>query len=453
MYIMGRESPEEIRQNNNLTGGNMTKKEFKAAMLRGLGRCVVAVKHDPEKYREIVLWACKRNIAYDAQSEGTRAWYIYTMASAYADKETFIHAAAEALRKYRPNGGWDLLHLIELLMFFAQDGYESARQAIEEKYRELLAEMHARKCRPNRVFHELSALEQLGLVLTVDSKSFLRVAGDFGCLYREKKYMLDGDFAWFFSAKGGQYKKTMERAAYKNKDIACFLRREQADIDARNASWEAQKATPPEKRTGMQLSRWLAKKADQETVERYALAYQKEKQPEARAKALKAFAWCSYPCDPQPIIEDTQSTCEDLQRTAWRALEYVRHPTVRAFALTNATKGIRTPENFALLVMNYVPEDREVLEDLLREMIVARDWESVHAAGLDIYRAFRRARGIPQPKHLLPLLYEYNPCSFCRESAIAYMARNRMLTKEILEECLYDSNDSVRRYAAKRQKK
>lgn len=36
----------------------MTKKEFKAAMLRGLGRCVQAVEREPEKYRDLVLWAC-----------------------------------------------------------------------------------------------------------------------------------------------------------------------------------------------------------------------------------------------------------------------------------------------------------------------------------------------------------------------------------------------------------
>lgn len=38
----------------------MTKKEFKEAMLRGHGRCVIAVRQDPEKYREFVLRACKK---------------------------------------------------------------------------------------------------------------------------------------------------------------------------------------------------------------------------------------------------------------------------------------------------------------------------------------------------------------------------------------------------------
>ena len=428
----------------------MTKKEFKEAMLRGLGRCVIAVRKEPEKYREIVLWACKRNFAYDAQSEGTRSWYTYTMANAYPDKETFIAATAEALKKYRPNNGWDLLHLSEILMFFAMDGYESARQALEEKYQEILTAMFFLKRRPNRVFSELSDLEQLGLVLAVDRKSFLRIAGDFGRLYREKKYMCDGDFAWFFSSKGGQYRKTMEAAALVDENIACFMQREQADIDAQEKYRQQRTEKPEENLTGIRLSRWLAKKADSETVDQYAHAYRMQTEPEARAKALEAFTWCPYPGDPQAVIEDTQSVCESLSHTAWKALENLRHPAVRAFAYNNAVKGNRTVENFALLATNYIPEDAMLLESILKELISKKNWDGVHAAGMDIYRAFREGSGIPHPKYLLPLLYEYNPCSFCRESALVYMSKHRMLTKEILEECQYDSNDDIRRLAAKR---
>ncbi len=431
----------------------MTKKEFKAAMLRGHGRCVTAVRQEPEKYRDTVLWACTKNIAYDAQCEGTRSWYVYTMASCYPDKETFINATAKALKKYRPNGGWDLLHLSEILMFFAADGYESARVALEEKYQEILSGMFARKRRPNRLFHELWNLEQLGMVLAVDRTSFLRIAKDFGRLYREKKYMYDGDFDWFFSSKGRQYRKAMESAARKDENIACFIKREQADIEAREQLWQQRQAKPEENLTGIRLSHWLAKKADWETVERYAYAYREQSEPEARAKALLAFIRCPYPGDPAPILEDTQSADEKLRITAWQALENLRHPAVRSFAHDNAAKGDRTFENFALLVTNYIPEDAMLLESLLRELILQKDLDNIHAAGLDIYRAFYKNSSIPHPKHLLPLLYEHTPCSFCRESALAYMSRHRMVAKEIWEECLYDSNEDIRRKAQRRLNK
>ena len=430
----------------------MTKKEFKEAMLRGLGRCVIAVRQNPEKYRDLVLWACQRNFAYDAQSEGTRSWYTYTMVNAYPDKETFINAAAEALKKYRSNSSWDLLHLSEILMFFAMDGHESARQTLEEKYRETLTAMFARKRRPNRVFCELSDLEQLGLVLAVDSKSFLRIAGDFGCLYREKKYMYDGDFAWFFSSKGGQFKRTMEIAAGKDQNIACFLQREQASIEVREKLRQQRTEKSEDNLTGFRLSCWLANKADSETVERYALAYRAQTKPEARAKALEAFTRCPYPGDPSPILEDTRSADEKLRRTAWKALANLRHPAVRYFAHNNTANGDRTSANFALFVTNYISEDAVLLKTLLTDLISQKDWDNVHEAGMDIYRAFYNRSGIPHPKHLLPILYEYNPCSFCRESALVYMSKHRMLTKEMLKECQFDSYSEIRKMAAKRLK-
>lgn len=444
--------PERFRQNKHFTGGNMTKIEFKEAMFRGLGRCVIAVRQAPEKYRKAVLWACQRDIAYDAQCEGTRAWYVYTMVNCYSDREPFIRAAAEALHKYRPKGGWDLLHLSELLMCFASDGCEFARQAVEDKYQEMLAVMFGRKGRPNRVFYELSDLEQLGLVLATDRRSFLRIAADFGRLYREKPYMDDGDFAWFFSSKGGQYRKTMERAAQKHGDIACFMQREQAYLAAQENNREQRKTAASVRLEGFFLSGWLAKNADRETVEQYAASYREQTQPELRAEALEAFSRCPYPGDPQMIIEDTKSECKKLQKAAWQALENLRHPAVRKFALDNAYKGIRTPENFALLMTNYMPEDAKLLEELLWQTVAAKDWDAVHAAGMDVKGAFRKGSSIPHPKHLLPILYEYNPCSFCREGILADMSKHRMLTEEILEECRFDSSYEIRRFAEKRLK-
>ena len=187
-------------------------------------------------------------------------------------------------------------------------------------------------------------------------------------------------------------------------------------------------------------------------MEQYVLAYREQGQPEMRAEALSAFFCCSYPDDPQPVIEDTKSECEELQNAAWRALENIRHPAVRAFALNNIANGIRTPENFALLATNYVPEDEEIIEELLQELITKKDWDSFHAAGMAIFRAFREGSGIPHQKHLLPLLYEYNPCSFCRESVLVYISKHRMLTEEMLKECQFDSNDDIRKMAAKRLK-
>ena len=262
--------------------------------------------------------------------------------------------------------------------------------------------------------------------------------------------MEDGDFPWFFASKAEPHRKSLLRAAQKDANIACFVQREQADIEAREKLWAQRKENATENLTGIRLSRWLAQQADQETVERYARIYCQQTEPHLRAQALEAFHRCPYPDDPQPIIEDTRASCEQLQQAAWNALENIRHPQVRRFALDNVSNRNGSSEIFSLLVTNYQPKDSKLIEDLLLELIRAKDWDSVHWAGWDIYRAFYRGSGIPHPKHLLPLMYEYNPCSYCRQTAVEYLAQHRMLTKEILEECLYDSNADIRTMAARK---
>lgn len=59
----------------------MTKAQVKHAFQRGLGRGILAVRENPDRYKEIVLWACGRNLSFDTQCEGTRAWYVYQFSS------------------------------------------------------------------------------------------------------------------------------------------------------------------------------------------------------------------------------------------------------------------------------------------------------------------------------------------------------------------------------------
>ena len=54
-------------------------------MLKGRGCCVQAVRRNPERYRSEVLWACRNEISFDAQCEGSRAWYVYQMIDCYED--------------------------------------------------------------------------------------------------------------------------------------------------------------------------------------------------------------------------------------------------------------------------------------------------------------------------------------------------------------------------------
>lgn len=177
---------------------------------------------------------------------------------------------------------------------------------------------------------------------------------------------------------------------------------------------------------------------------RYAKAYIKQCDPEARAEALRAFTICPYPEDPIPVIEDASSGNEKLRETAWYALEKIRHSAVREFALSKLQDD--TERALPIFIKNYESSDSRLLETLVKSIVVDFEcstfWHWIH---LDILGMIED--GNKAPVSLLEFIYEVTYCSSCRESVLRQMGRRRMLTDEILQECFFDSNDDIRAYA------
>ena len=117
----------------------MTEKQCKEALLRGQGRCLQAVRQDPEKFRNVVLWACGHLVAFDPQCEGCKSVFVYELICCYDDRQPFVDALVESLHKSKSNGGWKTLYFAEVLSHFAADGFLDAQQALWEKYEVLYA--------------------------------------------------------------------------------------------------------------------------------------------------------------------------------------------------------------------------------------------------------------------------------------------------------------------------
>lgn len=420
----------------------MTKKKFKTALLRGQGRCILAVKDNPKKYRDLVMWACGNNLSFDTQCEGSRAWYVHELVSFYPDTMPFVEVAVKGLEKSRSDGSWRILYLSELLSHFVLDGCEIAKVALENKYQQLYDSLMARKRPKNGVNHERDDFTMLCLIMAEDEASFIKIAEDIGRLYRCRPFYDGYDFDWVYDCKGKKYLSALKKAATTSKNIACYLEKQR---ECEREWEESRKNSNTLKKKGIALSRWLALKANKETVLQYAYNYLAQDDLEKRAEALEAFCWCPYPEDPSPIIEDTESECEKLQDAAWRALGKIRHPHVREFAFSKIDSDLVNV--LPLFVKNYLSKDADLLEQLVRSVPVDHDDSSGwHGVQLDVLGM--EDDGIKAPPTLLRYIYESTFCSCCREHALLQMGKRRMLTDDILQECLYDSNDEIRTYAS-----
>lgn len=165
--------------------------------------------------------------------------------------------------------------------------------------------------------------------------------------------------------------------------------------------------------------------------------------PEERAEALDAFFWNPYPADPAPVILDAQSDQELLRHRAWTALENTRHPAVREFAISRLQDD---EEAFGVLCTNYERQDEALLLSHLKNQRIDFDCTTNwHGDQLSVLRMDKRKP--LAPRSALEFIFHTTYCSECRADALQQMGRRRMLTPELLEECLYDANDNIRAYS------
>ena len=427
----------------------MDQKQFREALLRGQGRCVLAVQKAPARYARQVLWACGHPIAFDPQCEGSHAFYTYDMVCCYEDRRPFLDTACAALARARSDG-WDgILYFSELLALFARDGEPAAEAALWRKYEAMYAALAARKRRPSgRPFPLLDDFEALCLAMLDLPDAAGRIAAGLGRLYQQNSLYNGGDLDWLYTCMLEKQGRFLRGLAKRDEDAAAFLaekERWEKEWRARSAARQTARAAQPKPpRQDPARSIWLRRNADDEMIRQYADAYRNETDPARRAEALGAFCRCPYPGDPAPLLRDAASAHPALSCAAWDALRRVRHPQARQLALDWLAR--RPADALPVLAHNFTPQDGPLLEKAVRAL--PGDDDDRHA--LFSCLIDHEEEGARLPAGLLYYLYEIGRCSVCRAELVRLLARRRLLTEALLRECLWDANDGLRADAARR---
>lgn len=110
----------------------MTQAEFKDALKKGLGRCVMALKDASalDRFKGLVLWACSRDLSLDAQCEGTRAKYLADLIRRYPDKKSFVEVAERKILVSQNQCDWVFRQSCELLGLLSRGGDLGAHAAL-----------------------------------------------------------------------------------------------------------------------------------------------------------------------------------------------------------------------------------------------------------------------------------------------------------------------------------
>lgn len=443
----------------------MTKGEFKKAMMRGLGRCVIELNENDnkEKYRDLVLWGCLHNLSYDTQSEGTRSGYMYTLQSKFND-DYFELRIIEMFKKEKMDS-WLFNHFANLLYLFAKDGSEKSYHSLYNKYGNMLNSLTVNKrYLKSSEFNEQFEWLCIWIVSLDGISAFKRIVFDIGRAYRQNPNLIETcSFEWFYDASKNNcgvkhITKYMEQNITQSEEVRLFyspikeFKEKRIDrISDIISVGEVTEACKEEwiKCRGM-IFRFSRNASDEELLELARIVCDESKE-EIKANMLWAFRKRGFPLEIEIIIGYTKSENKELVQNAFEILTRTKGKTVRDYSIELIENKKYIEYALSMLFTNYIKEDMDLIFSTLKLIKVNyREgmWHEVYSNAISWIEHDRKV-----PEKIILFLYENILCSYCREYIVRVMSNRGILRDTLLKECLYDSNQDIRKFAERKYRR
>jgi hypothetical protein len=415
----------------------METREFKNVIALGLGRAVLhLLDRDVHPFREVILDACLHNKAYDPQVEGSRAAYMLEAMRASGEPAFYADAVIRSL--VEEADGWDTSQRFQIAKLLAQDGNESARQAM----RSALRVRSTFDGEVTEAFIELDGLA--GLML---------VARRIGELLRQNPERWEDDY--LLSVASDIYGKeavetTLKSASETDPNIKAYLNavEENRALRALNQSPDPTSLTYGDVRSlikannaGGILHGW-AKTASESDLVLAAHDLIKETDPKKLKLYLTLLRKRKFPLEPNHLFRLVELPDGPVPRHALRVLANLEHESIRrlAFSLVESGSSLR---DYAidLLVHNFHNGDHAIIEAWCDAELDPGTLNAFDRSLRDFFAAH------PDPEcegRLLIKLYEREPCAHCRSSVVERLIALGALPERLRRECEYDSYADTR---------
>ena len=444
----------------------MNKKDFKFCMQQGRGLCALTLQNenDLEKYKEIVLWGCLHNLSYDTQCEGVRAEYVYNLTTYFGDEAYFVTPIIKAFTSL-PNHKDSLFqHFSVLLSLFAKSGNEDAKQALLQKYEQLYNTLLHKRSFKAYDFERDNFQHFCIILLPSCNEDFTcKMVRDLGRLFKENPHYDADELDWLcFSIEthlGTRSFYRMLKHDSKNcEDIKCFYESYLQIAKKRKENKKRPKHLPQAPSVEAIKEEVFAtgrlsplarvrfyRYADATTRKQLAEVVLKEENLDKKADLLSVFFHHEFPLSHELVVEYANSSHEKLRDVALTVLTNCQSKAVYDYALDLFQKNTSSTTTLEMLLQNYTSSIKNLLLRALYSLEVdydsESDWHSIDFKILDLFESGKKL-----PKEFLLYVYNTTLCSCCRYRAVKTLAKHRWLTKDIVEECRYDSNDRITKY-------
>ena len=425
------------------------KYDFEHYLQAGHGRAYVIARANPERYRDRIMAACRKDYSFDMQCEGSRAFLTYDLISLFDDPTPFIETIEESYKDPVADEDWkQICYLTDLLLLFDQ------RKTVIRKYKQLEKNLYSDELRD--MVPLCQPFEYVAIKLIEDSsiKVIWNVVNDIGKWFlsrTEDPQRLASQFLWFDGELEDELgedrfdellKYNSDSDGVKEYVRIMSLPREYGRIDrVKNATSEIVmswiRKEPKIERSEMR-ARGLMTMSRTEAL-KLAEQFIIETDTDIKASIASVFTFGKYrwPLDAGLLIECAASDNPRLAEEVRSALSLLKDERLHDYAISILEKGFDSTA-VRILINNIRKSDESFILSLLEELPVTEEnEEDWHLIASDI--------GVngdnPElPESLLTWAYESTLCSWCRNNIVEKLIKRGMLTAEIKEELRWDAN-------------
>lgn len=426
----------------------LNQSEFTNALEKGLGRAYLYVeKNGDESVRDQLLHFCLINPSYDPQCEKSRAEWLMSLINLSKNKDFYtpkIIAALSASSEF-----WDVSQLYNLCQLFAQQGDESTKLAIYEKFD--TQEFNESYMGGEEII-QIDGLEGLLHIANVIGERLLKENDywDDEILYCKACEMFSKETSdeflerhakenRFVTAYLDELKKHKEKG--KSQDSRSYIERFRDEYPIDRILDDVNNAKGKYPNFFMRFG----KNATEDEIEKIFNLLITETNKEKLIRYLWIFQRRELPQLPQSIADLAFSNDPEIQDAAISTLANLSASSIRDIAINlsgndNPEVALKAIELFA---NSYQAGDSKYIEPLLSHI---ENKDILHWVCMDAIKLFEKHPLIELINTML-WVYENTPCTHCRNWTVRLLVEKGWLPEKQLNECLYDCVEDTRELA------
>jgi hypothetical protein len=416
---------------------------FRLALRKGQGRALLHINQfGVTNIEHHLIEACTTCVAYDAQCEGMREEWLFTLVEKAQLQDSVLRAIVEAEQKISTNEShWDRKQRSAILKKMALSGSIEARKIL---YATLATPTDDGQLRSAE---DIIALDGIEGLLKVTRRAGQQISED-------PEFWVDEYYIRCCDEPLEVAQAILQTEAESDEDIKRFL----AYVNQASSSrMLTSTPSPMQDFSAKQIlehlqsnptdpCHWLrswGKNAKEVERNQIFTALLLSNKPEQVIRLFKCFARISIPCFDDRLLKWAIHPDEKLQWAAVKALQQLTHLKLRSTAIHLIDNG-KLAHGISLLINNFQPGDFAMIAGYLD---VIADEDEIHriiGQILDLYDGHPSFESI----NCLFFVYEHSPCSLCRFRAFKALLECCVAPVWIIEEAISDVDPKTRTLAS-----